>query len=139
MQTIIDIIDRARGWRSDLYLRIENPPYIALIVEALQERGPLGLPAISVAHYTDEFGELMRHPEMRFELKTGHEGESNLVPFYWRNDFVAVEQYSRFTKENEYIHLPNLYERHVRFAAEWNEVLSRQNVTRVFAEHWERA
>jgi hypothetical protein len=139
MQTIIDIIDRAGGWRSDLYLRIENPPYIALIVEALYENGPLGLPAISVAHYTDRFGELMRHPEMRFELKTEHEGEPTLIPFYWRNDFVAVEQSSRFTQQNEYIHLPDLYERHVRFAAEWNEVLSRQCVMRVLAEQWERA
>jgi hypothetical protein len=76
---------------------------------------------------------------MRFELKIGHKGEPTLIPFYWRNDFVAVEQFSRFTRENEYIHLPDLYERHVRFAAEWNEVLSRQYVTRVFAEQWERA
>jgi hypothetical protein len=139
MQTIIDIIGRAGGWRSDLYLRIENPPYIALVVEALQESGPSGLPAISVAHYTAKFGDLMRHPEMRFELKSGHGGEPTLIPFYWRNDFIAVEQSSRFTKENEYIHLSDLYERHVRFAAEWNEVLSRQYVTRVFAEQWERA
>jgi hypothetical protein len=126
MQTIIDIIGRAGGWRSGLYLRIENPPYIPLVIEALSESGPLGLPAISVAHYTEKFGDLMRHPEMHFELKTGLGGKSTLTPFYWRNDFVAVEQSSRLSSEDEYVVLPDLYQRHVRFAAEWNEVLSRQ-------------
>jgi hypothetical protein len=57
MQTIIDIIGRAGGWRSGLYLRIENPPYIPLVIEAPSESAPLGLPAISVAHYTEKFGE----------------------------------------------------------------------------------
>jgi hypothetical protein len=35
MQTIIDIIGRAGGWRPDLYLQIENPPCIPLVIELL--------------------------------------------------------------------------------------------------------
>jgi hypothetical protein len=126
MQIIIDIIGRAGGWRGRLHLRIENPPYIPLIIETLDESGPLGLPAVSVAHYTENFGNLMRHPEMHFELETGRGGELALTPYYWRNDFVAVEQTSRLSTEDGYIVLPDLYQRHVRFAVEWNEVLSRQ-------------
>jgi len=83
MQAIIDIIGRAGGWRSGLYLRIENPPYIPLVIEALSESGPLGLPAISVAHHTEKSGDLMRHPEMHFELKTGFGSEPTLIPFYF--------------------------------------------------------
>lgn len=41
---------------------------MALVIEATPEPGPLGLPAISVAHYGEQNGDLMRDPEMCFEL-----------------------------------------------------------------------
>src|ERR1039457_3114625 len=47
-------------------LKIENPPYMALVIEAI-EPGPLGLPGLSVAHYGEQNGDLMRDPEMCFE------------------------------------------------------------------------
>ncbi len=133
MKSIIDIIAQAGGWRSDLFLRIENPPYIPLFVEALDDEGPLGLPALSVAHYTEQSGHLMRHPEMCFEFKTTFEGEQSLIPYRWRNDFVVVEQSSRFIVQGEYIVLPEVYQRHIRLAAEWNEVLTRQSLAKAFA------
>ena len=68
MRTILHILSRAGGYRSELYLRIENPPYMALVIEATPEPGPLKAPAISVAHYGEQNGDLMRDPEMCFEL-----------------------------------------------------------------------
>ena len=68
MQTILDILKQAGGWHHGLYLKIENPPYMALVIEATDESGPCGLPAISVAHYGEQNGDLMRDPEMCFEL-----------------------------------------------------------------------
>lgn len=66
------------------------------MVEALDESGPLGLPAISVAHYGQQNGDPMRDPEMCFEVvKPPTDGDLSLDPFYWRNDYVAVEQFSR--------------------------------------------
>jgi hypothetical protein len=56
-----------------------------------------------------------------------------LIPFYWRNDFVAVEQSSRLKTEEGCVLLPELYERHVRFATELNETVSRQCVVEVLA------
>ena len=50
MQTLLDILKRAGGWNPGLYLKIENAPYMALVIEATDESGPSGLPAISVAH-----------------------------------------------------------------------------------------
>ena len=47
-----------------LYLKIENAPYMALVIEATDESGPSGLPAISVARYGEQNGDLMRDPEM---------------------------------------------------------------------------
>jgi hypothetical protein len=84
MQTIIDILKRAGGWNFGLCLTIENSPYMALVIEALDESGPMGLPALSVAHYGEQNGDLMRDPEMCFELQLA-EGP-HLDPFYYRND-----------------------------------------------------
>jgi hypothetical protein len=44
MQTILDILKLAGGFRPTLYLKIENPPYTALVIEATPEPGPMGLP-----------------------------------------------------------------------------------------------
>ena len=49
MQTILDILTMAGGWHPGLYLKIDNPPYLELVIEAVDESGPMGLPAISVA------------------------------------------------------------------------------------------
>jgi hypothetical protein len=91
MQTLLHIVEKAGGFRPSLYLSIENPPFLALVVEALDESGPLGLPSISVAHYGTQNGDI-RDPEMCFELSQPIDGLLSLDPFYWRNDYVAVEQ-----------------------------------------------
>jgi len=81
MQTILAILRRAGGWHPGLNLKIENLPYMALVIEALDESGPMGLPALSVCHYGEQNGDHMRDPEMCFEL--GLAGGANLDPFYW--------------------------------------------------------
>ncbi len=53
MQTILTILKMAGGFRPNLYLKIENAPYMALVIEAIGT-GPLGLPAISVTHYGEQ-------------------------------------------------------------------------------------
>ena len=44
MQTILQILKMAGGWHHGLNLKIENPPYMALVIEATDESGPCGLP-----------------------------------------------------------------------------------------------
>jgi hypothetical protein len=80
MQTVLEIIRKAGGWHHGLYLKIDNPPYMELVIEAMDESGPMGLPALSVAHYGEQNGDLMRDPEMCFEL--GLAGRAQLDPFY---------------------------------------------------------
>ena len=118
MQTILSILKRAGGWHPGLYLKIENLPYMALVIEALDESGPMGLPAISVCRYGEQNGDLMRDPEMCFEL--GLAGGAHLDPWYWRNDYAAVEQWSRNIVRGHYVHLGQLHEQHKRFAETWN-------------------
>jgi hypothetical protein len=93
MQTILQILKMAGGWHPGLYLKIDNAPYMELVIEAMDESGPMGLPAISVAHYGERNGDAMRDPEMCFEL--GLAGGAHLSAFYYRNDYLGVEQWIR--------------------------------------------
>jgi hypothetical protein len=129
MQTILQILERAGGYRPTLSFKIENPPYMALVIEAI-EPGPLGLPGLSVAHYGEQNGDLMRDPEMCFEL--GLAGGAYLDPWYWRNDYVAVEQWSRNIVRGHYVHLVQLHEHHKRFAETWDNNLRLQGFLGAF-------
>jgi hypothetical protein len=81
MKIILDILQKSGGWHHGLHLHIENTPYMALVIEATDESGPCGLPALSVCHYGEQNGDAMRDPEMCFEL--GFAGGAHLNPFYY--------------------------------------------------------
>jgi hypothetical protein len=132
MKTVLEIMRKAGGWRPSLYLKIENPPYMELVIEAVDESGPCGLPALSVAHYGEQNGDLMRDPEMCFEL--GYAGGAHLNPFYWRNDYVAIEQWSRFIEEGNYCFHREQHEQHERFAKTWDNNLRSQGFSEVFTD-----
>jgi hypothetical protein len=129
-KTVLGILQKAGGWRPSLYLKIENPPYMALVIEAVDESGPSGLPSISVAHYGEQNGDLMRDPEMCLELVNAEE----LNPFYWRNDYVAIEQWSRNIVRGQYVCLTALHEQHVLFAETWDNNLRLQGFSAVFSD-----
>jgi len=130
MQTILQILQRAGGWHHGLYLKIENPPYMALVIEATDELGPCGVPAISVAHYGEQNGDLMRDPEMCFEL--GLAGGVHLNPFSYRNDYAGVEQWSRFIEDGYYQFHTQLHEQHEQFAKLWDNNLRHQGYFEAF-------
>ena len=126
MQTILRILERAGGYRPSLYLKIENPPYMALVIEAVLGPGPLNLPAISVAHYGEQNGDLMRDPEMCFELSKPPLSGLVLSAYYFRNDYMGVELFSRLRDDANYIFVPALYEQHEKFAELWDRNLRDQ-------------
>ena len=134
METILRILERAGGYRPTLYLRVENPPYMLLIIEAMPASGPLGLPAISVAHYGEQNGDLMRDPEMCFELAKPCDGRIIFDPYYWRNDYVGVEQFSRAIVRGHYVALSQLHEQHQHFAAASNRNLDLQGFAEAFTD-----
>ena len=82
MKNVPELIKRAGGWHPGLYLKIENAPYMELDIEAMDESGPCGIPAVSVAHYGERNGDLMRDLEMCFEL--GLAGGPHLNALYWQ-------------------------------------------------------
>lgn len=133
MKTILRIVEQAGGYRRNLYLRIENPPYMALVIEATPEPGPCGQPALSVAHYGEQNGDLMRDPEMCFEWTKPLGLKPELSPFYFRNDYIGTEQHSRRMDGEQYVFSPDLYRQHSNFAALWDKNLHRQGFLEAFA------
>ena len=132
MKTILAIIQKAGGWHHGLYLKIENPPFMELVIEATDESGPCGLPAISVCHYGEQNGDAMRDPEMCFEL--GFAGGAHLNPFYFRNDYAGVEQWSRFITDGHYAYHSELHRQHEEFAKVWDRNLRSQGFAEVFTD-----
>jgi len=134
MKTVLRILERAGGYRPALYLKIENPPYMALVIEATPEPGPLNQPAISVAHYGEQNGDLMRDPEMCFELSKPVLSGFLLTAYYYRNDYMSVEQFSRYRMGNNYIFVPPLYAQHESFARSWDRNLRDQGFLEAFTD-----
>ncbi len=132
MQTVLDILKRAGGWQPGLSLKIENQPYMCLVIEAMDDSGPCGLPALSIAHYGEQNGDPMRDPEMCFEL--GFAGGAHLNPYYWRNDYAGVEQWSRFITDSDYVFHRALFQEHVSFAKVWDRNLRFQGFAEAFEQ-----
>jgi hypothetical protein len=138
VQTILHILKSAGGWMPGLSLTIDNSPYMPLVIEALDESGPCGLPAISVAHYGEQNGDLMRDPEKCFESSFA-DGVADLNPFYCRNDYVGCEQWSRFLIGSDYAYARDLHRQHVSFAKVWNRNLQSQGFIEAFEQERKQA
>jgi len=134
MKTILRILERAGGYRPTLYLKIENQPFMALVIEAVPEPGPCGLPSISIAHYGEQNGDLMRDPEMCFELVKPPLCELSLSAWYFRNDYMGIEQYSRYRRGENYVFDPALYRQHESFARQWDSNLCEQGFLEAFTD-----
>ncbi len=72
-------------------------------------------------------------PEMCFELAFIQ--GAILDPFYYRNDYVGIEQWSRFLRDGQYRCHMQLQAQHVRFAKLWNRDLQQQGFAEAFARH----
>ena len=70
----------------------------------------------SLAHYGRQNGDAMRDPEMIIAL---HKESQQFVPYYYRNDYMGMEQYSaRWTDEGVLLNR-RLQADHTTFANQW--------------------
>lgn len=67
---------------------------------------------------------------MCFEL--GFAGGAHLNPFSWRNDYVGMEQWSRFIRDGMYCYDRELHVEHERFAKLWDKNLRAQGFVDAF-------
>ena len=133
MKTVATILELAAPLQAGFHIRIENDPWMTLIIEDTQERGPNGLPAISVAHYGEQNGDLMRDPEMIFEAEESGD-TTNLIPFCCRNDYAGIEQYSAFVEEGRTLLNVKLKREHIVFAGMWDANLTAQGFLEAFVK-----
>ena len=103
---------------------------MALVIEATDESGPCGLPALSVAHYGEQNGDLMRDPEMCFEL--GLAEERTLPRSTSATTMLGIEQWSRTIEGDNYVFDRELYEQHEQFAKLWDKNLREQGFVEAF-------
>src|SRR5258707_7327800 len=105
MQAIITIITELRKAGRytpgrHFHIKIEHGSYMPLVIEDIEEPGPAGYPTISVAHYGEQNGDLMRDPEMCFELIELPDGSMTLNAFYWRGDYASIQAWSRYRQND---------------------------------------
>ena len=131
MKTIAQILELAAPLEPGFHIKIENEPWMALVIEDIQESGPHGFPLISVAHYKEQNGDLMRDPEMIFEVYK-HGDETKFIPTYWRNDHAGIEQYSVTQGANGPEVNERLQQQHAQFAMLWDSNLKHQGFVEAF-------
>jgi len=123
--------------RCETSVKVENSPYIALSVENIG-LGPRGLPALSVTHYGEQNGDLMRDPEMCFEMEIEGEAVKEFHPYYFRNDYVGFEQFSVIYHGHNADNKPRceidllMLEGQREFAATWDSNLAAQGFEAAF-------
>jgi hypothetical protein len=133
MKTVLQIIEEAGGLIRAECISVENQPWMRLVIEVLPERGPDGHVVVSVAHYGEQNGDAMRDPEMLFEVVEEVGSEPEFWPFYFRNDYAAVEQWSRRRDEAENLHsLPKRTHDFEQFAKLWDRNLREQGFLEAF-------
>lgn len=134
MKTILALVQKAGGWHPGFYLKIDNPPYMELVIEAVDESGPFGLPSISVCQYGKQNGDAMRAPEMCFEIERAEDGTLSLNPWYFRNDYIGAEVNSREFFNGTYYELLDLHTEQKDFARMWDSNLAAQGFLDAFTD-----
>ena len=105
------------------------PLSIKFLYETTWGAGKIGK-KFSMMHWYTQNGDLMRDPEMCFEFGLG--GGAHLNPFYWRNDYAGIEQWSRFIQDCHYAFHTELYKQHEQFAKQWDKNLRDQGFIEAF-------
>ena len=66
------------------YLKLNNEPvFMALTVEIIEDN------QVSLCHYGEQSGDLMRDPEVVFFK----DNDGDYFPFYFRNDYLGIEEW----------------------------------------------
>ena len=132
MQTILQILKMAGGWHPGLYLKIDN----AAVYGACHRGDGRVRPDGTSRALRRSLWRTERRPHARpgDVLRAWHGRRRASDPFYWRNDYVAVEQWSRNIVRDHYVHLVQLHEQHERFAETWDNNLRLQGFAEAFTD-----
>ena len=136
MNTIAQILEKAGELQAGFHIHIDNPPWVALDIEDLCMCGPNGYPTISVAHYSSQNGQVMRDPQIFYEWRRDG-GQCHLAPYYWRNDYLGIEQYSSFRDDEQKLFtLAGLQKIQEQFSQIWDRSLDEEGYRGAFEREW---
>lgn len=117
MKTIQQIL---KNQNNPGYCKIENGPFMPLVIERIGT-GPNGHPAISVAHYYEQNGDLIADPEMCFE-----EWDGKLWPYYFRACTGYTQEVYFTSEDGRKMMRPRVKRELQQFAAIWNRNIREQ-------------
>jgi len=122
MKNVRAIIDLFGGLARFRHVRLEAPGFMPLVIEAIGT-GPRGLPQISVAHYYTQNGDVMRDPEMVFEV----EAAGKFHPVSYQQDNLGIYQEAVFVDDAGQVMVsPRLLRELAHFARQWDRNLKDQ-------------
>src|SRR5262245_59889185 len=136
MQNVKAIIDLFGGLPGFRHVRLEAPGFMPLVIEAIGT-GPRGLPAVSVAHYWTQNGDLMRDPEMVFEVGPG----GDFLPVSYQQDGLPFAAYREAVFQDEtgkVMVRPRLAKELASFARQWDRNLKAQGFVDAAREEAQR-
>ena len=135
MKHIQDMIEQHGGLAAVQrnYLRIENPPFMRLVIEVVGPIFPNGSCEVSVAHYGEQNGDAMRDPEITFFVTPSEDGWQ-WKPLTFLNDYVGAYQVAA-----EYDNFGHVRVRDARlvkeltaFASQWDCNIKQQGFIETF-------
>ena len=93
MKHIQQMIDQHGGYEAvrTRYLRIENPPFMRLVIEVIGGPYENGGYEVSVAHYGEQNGDAMRDPEITFLVVPAEHG-TTWTPLTFENSYMGCYQ-----------------------------------------------
>lgn len=103
------------------YIRLENDPFMPLVLEYLHYADHRGLPVYSITHYGEQNGDAMRDPDMEFSVDF-QSGE--VYPLTFQNDYMGVYQ-EVYSADGKRYH-PGLLRDLESFLATWTRNIVQQ-------------
>jgi hypothetical protein len=133
MKNIQRMIEERGGYEAvrENYLRLENPPFMRLVVEVIGGPYENGGYEVSVAHYGEQNGDAMRDPEMTFLVVPAEQG-TTWTPLTFEDSYMGAWQVAAtVTPEGRLNVRDSQLQRDLRvFANQWDQNLMEQGFGR---------
>ncbi len=139
MQHIQQMIDQHGGFEAvrTRYLRLENPPFMRLVIEVIGGPYPNGAYELSIAHYAEQNGDAMRDPEITFLVVPAEQG-ATWTPLTFENSYLSCYQVVAQVTSAGLVKArdPALMRDLLDFATQWDRNLLQQGFMAVFERQY---
>ena len=139
MQHIQRMIDQHGGFEAvrTRYLRLENPPFMRLVIEVIGGPYPNGAYELNVAHYSEQNGDAMRDPEITFLVAPAEQG-TTWTPLTFENSYLSCYQVVASVSSAGLVEArdPALMRDLRDFATQWDRNLKQQGFMAVFERQY---